>query len=249
MNSLNSDRLLISTFGKMLSEVKCWCFLKFLVLYSCSSINSDNLSLMANLLCKSQSNCRWAPEHPGVEMPPLSLDILAEIRLLVVWLIHSKLTGAGFFIHLKSIFHSFESIKVFAFCLSRNMSYVVSNLGMRSCQQQAYLGLSLKPRYLFPWLYAKSFYFLFPESPAGPSLSTPLLQLLHTFLMQITVNLGQLSPHLISTSPWSQGNPSKMQVKDKLKIRTDFATFILSSVQFSSVDSFLFKNKVPPLMT
>lgn len=64
------------------------------------------------------------------------------------------------------------------------------------------------------------------------NLSTPLLQSLHTSLMGITVNLCQISPHLIHTPPWKQGNPSKMQVKEKLMSRTDFATFILHSVQW-----------------
>lgn len=153
----------------MLSEVKCWCFLKFLVLYSCSSMSSDNHSLMANLLCKSQSNWRWAPQHPDVKMPPLSPDIL-PICLLVVWLIYSKLTGAGFLIHLKNIFHSFESINnSLGYChLSRNMPYVVSNLGIIIFSSRLTSVFHLQPCYLFPWLYAKSFYFLFPDSPAGP---------------------------------------------------------------------------------
>lgn len=73
-------------------------------------------------------------------------------------------------------------------------------------------------------------YFLTPL--LAPRLSTPLLQFLHTSLMQITVNSCQISPHLICRPPWNQGNPSKMQVKDKLMIRTDFATFILYSVQW-----------------
>lgn len=137
-----------------------------------------------------------------LEMPPLSLDILAEICLLVVWLIYSKLTGAGFF-HLKSIFHSFESINnsLRYCCLSRNMSYVVSNLGC--------IVLSSRPTSVFHLSHAtfsldcmpSPFTSYFLNRLRAPSLSTPLLQLLHTFLMQITVNLCQSSPQRISTPP------------------------------------------------